>query len=107
MPSGPAMNVEPPPGKSRSAWRLKQVVPPWTSLDKTVTQRLILAMLVGVLCTLSPVLNVKLDPTCSGTRLPTSIEAPAGTDPYTTLGTVMQSTLGSVDCRMKLTPVRA
>ena len=66
-----------------------------------------MAVLVAVLCTLLLARNVKLEPACSGVRLPMVTEPPAGIDPTTTRGKVMQSTSGSDDDRMKLVPVRA
>src|SRR2546428_2178332 len=91
----------------RSARRLKQPVPPRTSLAFAVMQRLILAVVEGVLCRVSLARRVKLDPAWSGHSCPMVMVAPAGTDPTKILGTLMQATLGSVDCRTKLAPVKA
>src|SRR5262245_23545932 len=96
-----------PAGKSRSPGRSKQAVPPSASLELTVAHRCSLAKAPTALVRLLPVRNVKLEPAWSGVRLPITTEPPAGTDPTTTRGTVMQSTFGSLDDRMKLAPVRA
>src|SRR5437773_3003309 len=61
IPSGPTMNALAPTGRSRSARASKHVVPPRTSLEAAVRQRCSLALLVGVLSTVSLVRNVKLE----------------------------------------------